>query len=84
MKESLKKKYEDPAYKELAKQRNNSPDRIKKLRKANIGGKNPAAKPVITPDGLFNSKSEAYNFYNISKGEFNKLMKDFPDKYYLA
>lgn len=37
---------------------------------------------TVTPMGMFNSKVEAYVAYGIKKGEFEKLLNEFPNDYY--
>jgi hypothetical protein len=39
-------------------------------------------KPVMTPDGMFNSRVEAANFYKIWPARISELMKLHPDQYY--
>jgi hypothetical protein len=37
---------------------------------------------TVTPLGIFRSKVEAYSTYGIKKGDFEDLLKQYPDQYY--
>jgi len=39
-------------------------------------------KKTVTPLGTFNSKIEAIKAHKISRDEFSKLMKKYPNKYH--